>query len=301
MHSVSIRTVFAPTVIAIAMALGACGGSGGSRPDPSTPHSPMDPEKVLEMHTAAFTRQACNAAQDRFIPTVQAPAKNQGTCSSCWAHVTTAAYEQNYVTKFGKLLDVSEAQILACSNQGTCNDAGVWAFNYLQSHGGALKQKYQPAADGSCVVGNTPVRAMDRGIVNDGSPDPVAPVALIKAAICAHGAVASAVVETDAFKMYGGGVFSENATGPPGHAVVIVGWDNAVGGGAWRVRNSRGTGWGENGYMWITYGSNRIGHSATWVEAAELPASELPSNPPCPPGTLVIDGGTTVHSNCQNP
>lgn len=57
------------------------------------------------------------------------------------------------------------------------------------------------------------------------------------------------------------------------HAVMLVGWDNdkvhygGGGSGAWLVKNSWGSTWGnpgENGYFWIAYGAARIGADATF-------------------------------------
>jgi hypothetical protein len=71
------------------------------------------------------------------------------------------------------------------------------------------------------------------------------------------------------------------------HDVILVGWDDRKGkNGAWLLRNSWGTSWGEDGYMWIEYGANQVGTSALWVTATALPPPipPTPPNPPTPPG-----------------
>jgi hypothetical protein len=50
---------------------------------------------------------------------------------------------------------------------------------------------------------------------------------------------------------------------PNTHVVLIVGWSDAL--GAWRIRNSWGPAWGENGEAWLAYECNGIGFQATYV------------------------------------
>lgn len=65
------------------------------------------------------------------------------------------------------------------------------------------------------------------------------------------------------FQSYTGGVFNYNYTGEVNHGINLVGWDDNK--GAWILKNSWGTGWGENGYMYIKYGVSRVGKAAAYV------------------------------------
>jgi cathepsin L len=91
----------------------------------------------------------------------------------------------------------------------------------------------------------------------------------IKAALCKYGPLATRMrVVSGAFFAYTGGVYNESVASDSsggGHAVVIVGWDDSK--GAWRMKNSWGADWGEDGYAWIAYGSNRIGRHTAWIQA----------------------------------
>ena len=47
-----------------------------------------------------------------------------------------------------------------------------------------------------------------------------------------------------------------------------MGWDDKKGrSGAWKIKNTWGKNWGEDGFMWIEYGSNNVGFGAFWVRS----------------------------------
>lgn len=52
----------------------------------------------------------------------------------------------------------------------------------------------------------------------------------------------------------GNGVILKNKTGKPvGHCMLIIGYDDTVGAGAFYIQNSFGTGWGSGGCIWMEY------------------------------------------------
>jgi cathepsin L len=107
-------------------------------------------------------------------------------------------------------------------------------------------------------------------------PHEVASTEEIKRALITYGPVVTTIVFDNCLNLYESGVFNEEqnwnmeADGrktlkPGNHIILIVGWDDAK--GAWLIKNSYGTEWGENGYGWIKYGSNNIGQFSAWILA----------------------------------
>ena len=66
------------------------------------------------------------------------------------------------------------------------------------------------------------------------------------------------------FQGYKSGVFNEQNQTEVNHAVLLTGWDDEK--KAWRIQNSFGLEWGEDGHMWIAWGSHSIGKYAAWLE-----------------------------------
>jgi hypothetical protein len=89
----------------------------------------------------------------------------------------------------------------------------------------------------------------------------------IKTALYEHGPIYTSMYASDpAFHVYTGGVYEYSGPEEPNHAVLIIGWDDALGpDGAWMVKNSWGTGWGMDGYFYIAYGDARIGEDSNYI------------------------------------
>lgn len=234
-----------------------------------------------------------------------APIRDQGKCGSCWAFASMGAFEANQRLANGLELDLSEQHVLNCAQNskgdaGSCDGGRSEKVFEWMSTGGAVQSEVQlpyVAKDQLCPATQGGYAALAWSFVDPKTNSPS--VAAIKAAICKYGPVTASVRSTKAFHAYQSGVFNEDAVGETNHAIVLVGWDESR--GAWLLRNSWGTDWGEDGYMWIEYGSNSVGKHAAWVMSVQQPKQD----PPPPTQTerhLVLQNksGTPIEVSLQS-
>lgn len=234
-------------------------GSGGDHID--QPVTPTVGDAVCSPTSVAFSWKEYLAAP-----------RSQQTCGSCWAFATMAVFEgaSAIANGFDAALDFSEQYIVDCATHSQFGDIGTCdggytplVYDWLAEKGAVLESEVPYLnKNGQCDAKLKPKHKIAAwGFVNENKLQP--DVEEIKAALCKYGPVSSSVFVTQAFSAYTKGVFDEGAAGQPNHAVVIAGWDDKR--GAWLVRNSWDTWWGEDGYIWVKYGSNEIGRSAAWA------------------------------------
>jgi hypothetical protein len=186
--------------------------------------------------------------------------RNQGSCGSCWAFGTIAAFESS-LKKNGITTDLSEQWLVSCNTDGWGCNGGFMAEDYMVNPGAVLESCYPyTATDSTCYTGCPFVYVASSG---DRTGDDVSS---IKWAIVNHGGVAAAVYVNSAFQAYTSGTFNGCDDKSCNHAIELCGWDDSKGTyGAWLMKNSWGTGWGENGFMWIEYGCSNVGYASTYV------------------------------------
>jgi C1A family cysteine protease len=230
------------------------------------------------------------------------PIKDQNPCGTCWVFGTTSVLESAVLIGESVGYNFSEQSVALCVDRSwvylyddptdPCN-AGGWSWlasGVFIKKGSVLEScnPYNPSAlncDGSCVCDTCPpIKKVDgyRLATNDGSQ-----IDVIKDAVYNHEPVTVAY-QHDSDYLYVDptyGYIHDNypCYGYANHLVSIIGWDDDVphpnpnhgGTGAWIVKNSWGTDWGNSGFFYLAYDSSCVQEIAYLEYKDPVPGEEL--------------------------
>ncbi|MGD2145234.1 MAG: C1 family peptidase [Anaerolineae bacterium] len=216
--------------------------------------------------------------------------KDQGSCGSCYAFGPIGAFEAKLLIDGAGTFDLSENHAKECNWRevndyqspgpgdywGSCDGGNARMIASLFSQTGTVTETcdfYEAddvACNDTCPYEKT---LLDWRYINgDVVPSPE----VLKQYLYSNGPIITSM-DADSGQgfdsSYDGSYTFDYAGSGTNHCVLIVGWsDNLppVEGGfdpaqGWIVKNSWGTGWGDDGYFYITYGAANIGTSSSFV------------------------------------
>ena len=178
--------------------------------------------------------------------------KDQGQCGSCWTFSSTGAMEGAWAIAKGQLIDLAEQELVDCAGlkYGSmgCNGGQMeGAFKFIIENGQCAASSYPyTAKDGTCHSCSAVAHATS---CSDVKPNDQLS---LKAAVAKQPVAVAIEADTKYFQSYSGGVLTSSSCGTSlDHGVLAVGYGEENGQKYWLVKNSRGTSWGEQGYVKI--------------------------------------------------
>jgi len=250
------------------------------------------------------------------------PIKNQMSCGSCWAFAAVVNLEGAAFLASGKLLALSEQQLVECDTDsgdlGCTGGLPEYALKHLIKDKAGLETEddypyvggypyiekcHKALSKEKVFVGNSTFLSKDEGE--------------LAAWLVQHGPIAIGI-NSIAMATYFSGVANPDPTScKPAtldHGVAIVGFGVDADVKYWKIRNSWGTLWGEKGYYRIVRGTGACGLNTAAVTALAVtvkggpgpspspppgPPSPTPPTPPAPPSpTPPAPGPKPIPGDC---
>ncbi|KAL8136732.1 hypothetical protein V2J09_002733 [Rumex salicifolius] len=172
-----------------------------------------------------------------------------------YTFLTTSAVESIIKIKKGKLVSLSEQELIDCDTEAYDNGcSGGYkdgAFQYIQQNGLSTEAEYPyTATQGECkapVKKTATISGFKTVAANsEGS---------LLTAVAQQPVSVSVESSGSEFKLYSSGIFQGKCGTKLDHDLIIVGYGEEKGVKYWIIRNSWGKNWGEVGYMRVLRGA----------------------------------------------
>ena len=188
--------------------------------------------------------------------------KDQGAFGTCWAFASVGLLEALIKRETGEEVDLSEQYLIS-------NIDGIGPFlamEFLKTSGVVREEHLPYRGDTSSVNTDLPAEFF----LSEYSATDVHRMAsservpTVKRIIYEHGPVVTAMNLYEDFRYVRSGVYvydGHSPEQPGGHIILITGWvddPEVENGGYWIIKNSAGTGWGDQGFGKAAYGQAGI-------------------------------------------
>jgi cathepsin L len=186
--------------------------------------------------------------------------KDQKDCGSCYAFAAIGSAEGQIFMKTGKLLSLSEQEIIDCASSDAtfgCDGGYLFGvFNYIKQNRGISLEKDFPFSGikNSCKTDKSKFEVTLKGFVELPSNDED----LLQQALLSIGPLAVLIdINHESFMRYESGIYYEpNCSDNTNHAALLVGYGTENGIDYWTLKNSYSTSYGEKGFLRIARNQN---------------------------------------------
>ncbi|CAF1161355.1 unnamed protein product [Didymodactylos carnosus] len=242
---------------------------------------PLNNEQPIESRDNTIVPPEYDWTNQTRVPGAVTPVKNQRHCGSCYAFGVVGALEKTYAEIYKESGPLSPQELIDCSGQGGCDGGNfVPSFYYIKRNDFRLnlEKDYPPTPDGkqqTCQkregvrLSSNSSSTLQYEQIPNGNEEYMKKIVYERGPVyisfnCGERTGNDTILRevSDKFDHYASGIF--DVPGCPAyrnlnHAPVVVGYGTENGTDYWKVKNSWGPDWGDNGYIKIKRNENMCG------------------------------------------